>query len=136
MQVSVMTPNPAATAMMVNNMKESTRRQSMAMSMSSTMMVRTCTDLICLAIYAILVAICFGTYYATQSGAVLEHNLPRDFDHNPCIPPYNYLYIPTIDPINSICVSICPLDPGIYLECQPNSLFSTCPMSVENLIRD
>lgn len=137
MQVSVVTPNnPAAAAMMMESMRQSTQRQSMALSMSNTQLVRSCTDILCLALYLFLVLTCVAVYASTKSDAIVGHNFPRDFDHNPCLPPFKYLYTPTPDPLNSVCVNLCPMDSGIPLDCQHNSIYTVCPSSVEGLIRD
>ena len=135
MQVSVVS-NPAANAVMLDTMRQSVQRQSMALSMSSTQLQRSCTDILCLALYGFLVLTCLGVCISTKSDAIIGHNFPRDFDHNLCLPPYKYLYTPTSDPLNSVCVNLCPLDAGIQLECQQNSLYGVCPLSVEGLIRD
>ena len=66
MQTSVMIPNPAATAMMMDSMRQSTQRQSMAMSMSRTQLERGCTDVLCLAVYGFLVLSSIAAYFITQ----------------------------------------------------------------------
>ena len=128
MQYSVVNPNPAEAAIMMDTMRQSTQRQSMAMSMGRTQMTRSCTDLLCLVIYGLLIISTTGAYFLTQYDGVENHAFPRDFDHNPCLTPYSYLYIPTSDPQNSVCVSLCPFDSGVRLDCQTNSLFSICPI--------
>lgn len=70
MQYSVVTPNPAANAMMIDTMRQSTQRQSMAMSMSRTQLNRSCTDLLCLVIYGLLIVSTAGAYFLTQYDGV------------------------------------------------------------------
>ena len=125
-----MAPNPAANAMMMDSMRQSVQRQSMAMSMSSTQLNRSCTDILCLALYGFLVLTCVAVCVSTKSDAVAGHSFPRDFEHNLCLPPFKYLYSPTSDPLNSVCVNLCPLDPGVPLGCQQNSLYPICPASI------
>lgn len=136
MQVSIISPNPAANAVMMDSMRQSVQRQSMAYSMSSTQLNRSCTDILCLALYGFLVLTCVAICSTTKSDTIPGQNFPRDFDHNLCAPPFRYLYTPTSDQLNSVCVNLCPLDAGIPLECQQNSLYSTCPVSIEGLVRD
>ena len=132
-----MAPNPAASiAASMGASMGASMRQSVGATFTNTELDRSCTDILCLVIYALLLATSIGICVSTQNEAIPMYDRPRDIEHNPCVLPFRYLYTPTTDSYNSVCVTFCPMDPGILLECQPNSLYSTCPVSIEGLIRD
>lgn len=102
---------------------------------STTKLDRSCTDVVCLVLYLILVVACV----TVAVGGIQKnefHNKPFDIDHNPCYGKYRYLYIPSLYSQASVCVSFCPASAGVALDCQPNSAFPMCPFSISGLIRN
>ena len=95
---------------------------------------RSCTDIVCFVVYLVLIGACSlaATGYVQRNPF---HNKPYDVDHQPCYGRYRYLYIPSPN-AGSVCVSFCPQNAGIPLDCQVNSVFQICPMSVGGLIRN
>lgn len=97
---------------------------------------RKCTDVACLSIYLLCLASLVGVYFGLKSRYLPFHTKPLDVDLTHCVAPYNYLYIPSMISKATVCVSICPMDPGVKLPCLPNSAFSVCPYSVAGLVRN
>lgn len=103
-------------------------------TVQSTHFDRSCTDVICLVLYLILVAACA---FVVLGGVDRNpyHNKPYDVDHQPCFGRHRYLYIPSLGQ-GSVCVSFCPGSAGIPLDCRVNNAFPVCPLSVSGLIRN
>lgn len=87
------------------------------------------TDCCCCILYILLCVAVVTLAVVYRGGSVAGFEKPFDFDHQPCMAPFNLLYIGGPDNTHTVCVQTCPAQSGKPMPCRTNSKFPSCPRS-------
>lgn len=94
------------------------------------------TDFCCCALYIVFCVGVLALFLVFRGRTVSAYERPFDYDHQPCLGDYPYLYISPSDHTKTACVDSCPREAGRLMRCRTNSRFAVCPHSSGGEIAD